>query len=446
MKKLQQFYIMKFSSERLDNFKYHIKRVRGGGVGNTNDVRNNRELIALGDNQALRTIREIRYERNPDIIRYDEEHLKELYRRKKQLKKQPFTKAVKEEISRINTDIDDMLFMPEYISVVIEKDIHYKNIIKNGLYINNYKYVRLMCSAGQARVNTVILIREDYEEEVKKRLKCGAKDVKITKNKYNAYFALSSSSTYLIPRPNCFLVNDCEIEMEKKVDWIEKIPCEHKTTLSNNEKVSEQTKTLTFNLFDGCGAVSVEFAKRVAEALEIDYIPAAFCIRCAYIKGMVFVVDFHQYAKEHNIDYMLDLYGNPQKIENVDIILTKSQFKLCNAYDSIEDYNRLCDENHFLWGVTKVTPKTDDTYFRSNYQFVQALDLRNDEDIETLCSPTVEWLSGIVGKDVNYSLLYLLGGLLDKEDLDFSNILNMTGDNAHTLLAHQSPFVQMRVA
>lgn len=31
-----------------------------------------------------------------------------------------------------------------------------------------------------------------------------------------------------------------------------------------------------FNLFDGCGAVSVEFAKRVADALELDYIPSAF--------------------------------------------------------------------------------------------------------------------------------------------------------------------------
>ena len=150
-----------------------------------------------------------------------------------------------------------MLFIPEYISVVIDDVAHYKKIIKNGLYINNQKYVRLMCSAGQARVNTVILVREDYEEELKKRLRCGAKSVKITKNKYNAYFALSSSSTYLIPKPNVLLINDCEIEMEKRVDWISKIPPTEKHKFSNNERVDERTISLMFNLFDGCGAVSV---------------------------------------------------------------------------------------------------------------------------------------------------------------------------------------------
>lgn len=68
-----------------------------------------------------------------------------------------------------------MLFIPEYVSVVIDDISHYRKIIRDGLYINGFKYVRLMCSAGQARVNTVILIREDFDAELKKRLRCGAK-------------------------------------------------------------------------------------------------------------------------------------------------------------------------------------------------------------------------------------------------------------------------------
>ena len=429
MKKLQQFYIMKFSSNRLEKFGYHLKRILGNSGTNIRDIRSNKELIALGDNQALRTIRSIRYERNPDIIQYNPDKLQDLYMQKKFLKKQTFTESVKKEISIVNNKIDEMLFVPEYVSVVIDDIAHYKKIIKDGLYINNFKYVRLMCSAGQARVNTVILVREDYEEELKKRLRCGAKEVKITKNKYNAYFALSSSSTYLIPKPNVYLVNDCEIEMEKKVDWISKIPPTEKTKLSNNERVTEEYKTLGFNLFDGCGAVSVEFAKRVANELELDYIPSAFCIRCAYVKGMVFVVDFKQYAKDHGIEYMTDMYGHQKRIADMDMILTKSQFKLYNAYDSMDDYDRLCEENGFYWGVTKVTPKTDDCYFRSNYQFCQAIDLMNDDDVAELCQPTVEWLSNVANHDVNYSLLYLLGSICDKTDIDFNDILNLTSDN-----------------
>ena len=87
---------MKFSSSRLHDFGYHIKRVRGGGNGNINDVRNNHELIALGDNQALRTIREIRYERNPNILKYDADKLQELYREKRQLKKATIHKRSQE--------------------------------------------------------------------------------------------------------------------------------------------------------------------------------------------------------------------------------------------------------------------------------------------------------------------------------------------------------------
>lgn len=420
---------MKISSNRLEKFDYHLKRLLGNTGAHIREIRNNGELIALGDNQALRSIRSIRYERNPDIIRYDPEALNLLYEQKKELKKLPFTDSVKKQISIINANIDKMLFIPEYISVVIDDVAHYKKIIKNGLYINNQKYVRLMCSAGQARVNTVILVREDYEEELKKRLRCGAKSVKITKNKYNAYFALSSSSTYLIPKPNVLLINDCEIEMEKRVDWISKIPPAEKHKLSNNERVDERTIPLMFNLFDGCGAVSVEFAKRVADALELDYIPSAFCIRCAYVKGMVFVVDFKQYARELGIIFQKDLYGVEQKVEDMDMILTKSQFKLYNAYDSIEDYHRLCEENGILWGVTKVTPKKDDTYFRSNYQFCQAIDLRKDSDVAELCQPTIDWLSGICGGDVNHTLLFLLGRMLENPDIDYNDILNLTSDN-----------------
>lgn len=429
MKKLQQFYIMKFSSTRLDKFGYHLKRVLGNSGFYIRDIRQNGELIALADNQALRLIRTIRYERNPNIMKYDPDVLKDLYTQKKNLKRQNFDDYAKKQISVINGKIDEMLFIPEYVSVVIDDIKHYRKIIKDGVYINGFKYNRLMCSAGQARVNTVILIREDFEDELKTRLKCGAKSVKITKNKYNAYFALSSSSTYLISKPKVFLIDDCEIEMEKKVDWISKIPLEEKGKIANNERVSEEFKTLLFNLFDGCGAISVEFAKKIAEELELDYIPSAFCIRCAYVKGMVFVVDFKKFAAELGIEKVNDLYGDEKEISDIDMILTKSQFKLWNAYDSMDDYDSLCDENGITWGVTKVTPKYDDNCFRSNYQFCQAIDLMHDEDVAELCNPTVEWLNGISVDNPYQSILFLLGKICDKYNVDEDNIFDLTSDN-----------------
>ena len=101
MKKLQQFYIMKFSSTRLDKFGYHLKRILGNSGYHIRDIRQNGELIALADNQALRTIRNIRYERNPNIMRYDPAILSDLYAQKKNLKKQ-FNDYAKRQISIIN--------------------------------------------------------------------------------------------------------------------------------------------------------------------------------------------------------------------------------------------------------------------------------------------------------------------------------------------------------
>lgn len=49
MKKLQQFYIMKFSSTRLDKFGYHLKRILGNSGYHIRDIRQNGELIALAD-------------------------------------------------------------------------------------------------------------------------------------------------------------------------------------------------------------------------------------------------------------------------------------------------------------------------------------------------------------------------------------------------------------
>ena len=67
-------------------------------------------------------------------------------------------------------------------------------------------------------------------------------------------------------------------------------------------------------------------------------------------------------------------------------------FKLYNAYDSMDDYDRLCEENGIFWGVTKVTPKTDDCHFRSNYQFCQAIELQ----MKSYCVQTFNIISNIL--------------------------------------------------
>ena len=46
-----------------------------------------------------------------------------------------------------------------------------------------------------------------------------------------------------------------------------------------------------------------------------------------YIKGMVHEVDFPTMMQEVGITFIKDLWGNPHPVNEIKLILTKSQFK-----------------------------------------------------------------------------------------------------------------------
>lgn len=394
MQKLQQFYVLKFNSSRLKKDNYNVNVT-------IKQARKNGELISLGDNQVLRSIRKIK---GREI---DFEFINSLFKNRRRLTRRRKCIENRNKILQIDKDIDNLLFIPEYISVVIEKHSHYRHIIKKGLTINGKHYVRLLCGAGNARRNTVFFVQQDIYEELDKILRNGHKPLKITESKYNAYYALSNSATYSVSEPRVCVVPDLEIQMVKKVDWaIEKEP---------DDIIEEQERELTFNLWDGMGICSPELAEKWAQDLELDYTPCAFCIRNYYVKGMVCVFDFHKFSREVAGKHIIkDLYGNEVDTDNIDMIITESQFKLWKGYNSWQDYLDCCKENDGRWGVTKFTPKEDKTAVFTNYQFLQVLNLDTPEKIKELCSDTVEWLSKITSEDSNYSLLYLLGSLCDK--------------------------------
>ncbi len=409
MQKLQQFYVLKFNSSRLYKDNYNINITM-------KTARKNGELISLGDNQVLRSIRKIK---GKDI---DFDFINSLFRERRKLTRRRNCIENKQRILQIDKDIDNLLFIPEYISVVIEKHSHYKHLIKHKLVVNGKKYVRLLCGAGNARRNTVFFVQEDIYDELDKILCNGHNEIKITENKYNAYYALSNSATYNVSEPRVCVVPDKEITMTKTVDWvIEKEP---------DDIIEEKDKELTFNLWDGMGICSPELAEQWSKDLELDYIPCSFCIRNYFVKGMVCVFDFHKFSREvAHTNIIKDLYGNEVNTDEIDMIITESQFKLWKGYDSWEHYLKCCEENDGRWGVTKFSPKQDKTSVFTNYQFLQVLNLDTSDKIEELCTPTVEWLDKIISQDSNYTLLYLLGSLCDKpldemELDDFMDVFN----------------------
>jgi hypothetical protein len=281
-----------------------------------------------------------------------------------------------------------------------------------------------MCSAGQARRNNVLLVDSNVEIQLKNILNNGRADIEITPAKFNAYFALASSTALRVTTPLFCIIPDCEIKRKEKVEWVEEDP-------NGDDIITPVEKELDFNLFDGQGLISPRMAQQWALDLELDYIPSCFIIRSNFIKGLVVVIDFVEYSDEIGKHIITDIYGNNVNIRDMDVILTASQFKLWNAFKNTQEYVKNCKLNKIGWGITRYAPKQEKNHTTLNYQFIQALNL-DENSIVSLCSKTVEYFENICNNNLDYTLLYLLGDLCD-EDYD-EYVLDKISDNVSKAL------------
>jgi len=425
---LQQFYIVKTHTKRLKNSQYSIN------FDNINHIRRNGELVAIGESQLLRSLFKLKgLDASLDTVRQAVQEL---------------SKSKRQRASNINR-IDLLLFVPEIVSVVVDKKSEYRHIAKNGFLINGKKYVRLLCGAGHARRNSALFIQEEFEKPLKELLNNDRNpEIQIAPSKFNAYFALCSSATYRVSEPEFAVVKDCEITREncevELVEEIDKIPNPYA-----GDKVYPTKMDLPFNLFDGMGLISPRQAKLWAEELGLDYIPSTFIIRNNFMKGMVAVFDFHMFATEFDQRWFADVWGNKVDVRNVDIILSESQLKMWSAFISHSDYVDKCRKNGWAWGVSRFAPRYDSDHIFSNYQFLQVEDYSQD-DIEQLCQPTIDFLSGSIGSDVDITRLYLMGKVANQYYDSEIDVLGMISDPVtKAILLHEEmvkdPYVQSHI-
>jgi len=400
LKKQQSFYVLKISSTRIRESNYNIKL-------SLSQARKNGEVVSIAENQVIKSLFSIQNRK------YDSDEIKELFINKRKIKNKKSSVENSEKLKKIEKRINEILYIPELVSVYMDNKKHYSNIINNSFFINNKKYVRLLCGAGHARRNTVIFISEEYEKTLKDVLNNGRKEMKMIPAKNNAYFALAYSGTSTVRQPYFCVVPDCEIKRIEKVDFI-----------NDDNEVIETEKELDFNLFDGQGLISPRLAQWWAEDLELDYLPSTFIIRNSFLKGMVCTFDFHRFSDECGVHIVKDVWGNDVNIRDMDLVITASQFKMWNAYNNIDEYIQNCKKNNMTFGVTRCSPKTENDYVFTNYQFVQVLNL-NDQQVENLCQKTIDFFDGSITSNINYTLLYLLGKMsTDNFDPDMFSKIN----------------------
>lgn len=374
-----------------------------------NEAQKNEQIIALADSTTLRFIDDIN---NIDVIQREEE-VKSLRERLKLLKKEKNEYRYKYEISKIYKRLNEISFVRDYICLVANNKTDYRRAVK-GFYVNGEKFVRLLGTTGGLKCSTVVFVSEKIHDKLLKRLENGRNPKeKFIPSKYNAYLSLACSSSISVSEPDgVIVVKDCITKF--KADYIEISDDDIKDEpnlkyIYNNE--------VEYNANDGFGLILPSQAEKWSNELQLDYRFSGCCIRNAFLKGMLYCFDFHDFAnKIAKKDTIIDIWGTKRNIKDASIIITESMLKLWSSYSSYEDYYENCIENGFTYSITKVTPKELDKKRNLNYQFIQSYDLSDDE-IAELCEPTINNIKDVLSEDINKTILFLKGYVIGEKSL-----------------------------
>ena len=386
------YYVYKIPSNIIENLQnYSFREALSDG-----------NIVSLGDNLVLAKIREYYNNDRDHVSLYNQ--IQGIRNEIKKIKKESTSEINIKRVKMLQSQINTLLFVDDIINIKIISKKDYKNLGRNGFDLNGKHYVRFMVGSGQMRRNTVTFINETLFDYMQERLMCGlnGKIKSINLAKLSAYYALSFSSVLWVREPRVCIIKDFDTLIpNQKLNWIE----ESETEGTN---IKEITKDIKLNSADGQGLISPEMAKLWAEDMHLNYTPCSFVIRTTFIKGNLVTFDFKEYAREHGIKIIKDRYGVEHNIEEIDALISESQFKMAKYYSSWETYLSYHHEYNLRWGVARYNKKEDDKYVLTNYQYIQVLDL-TPEEIKGLASYTIDWIKKICSGKLEYALAYNIG-------------------------------------
>lgn len=279
---------------------------------------------------------------------------------------------------------DDFMVIRTYYFDVIE------DLILNGYIYNGERYVCFTASAGQIRTKKTVFIKERVWKENQKTLMCGLTVDSINErgginiNKYLAYLALCNSATdpwEEFDITKSIVVDDMETMVRGTVDFID-----HRT-YTTERKVMDIPITHT----DGCGMVLPSCnAKNTM-------------VRLPWVKGLLAVFPFDRFIREadkqdpsvqHGV--VKDIYGVEHDVlkEDIQVIFTKSQFKMYKYYSNWEEYIAMYQK----YGCTAGKCNEEESFLpdaKLNYQMLQTLTDISEDEIERLANRSVEKIQKI---------------------------------------------------
>lgn len=261
----------------------------------------------------------------------------------------------------------------------------FKDIFLNGFYYKGEKYKYYTSSAGQIRKKKAVFIKESTWNKHEKTMMCGLTIEKINKkggnnvNKHLAYMALTNSATdeWLdFDIDKTIVVDDFETDVFGEYDLI-----------SDSDYSITRTKGyVPIPHTDGAGMIlPYAFGKKQRNAMVR--------LSCTH-KGLLGVFDFFEFIKVNNCSPIIkDIYGKEYNVieEEIQVIFTKSQFKMYKYYESWDEYKKYFKKYNCKAGLCNIEEERIPNS-RLNYQVLQTLTSATDEDIEKISKKSVDRL------------------------------------------------------
>ena len=373
-------------------------------------------IVSLNDSQILRFIDELNgvdsEERNRKVRRIQRTISAE--------KKKPKSRERRKYIKSLYQKQFNLQFQSDYLCVVMNNDKDYDRA-NEGFSVNGIKYRRFVGTTGGVKNSVIVYVNSDLYPQLKERLDNGRnKSVEFVPDKLEAYQGLICSGSTPLPRPKGFIVvDDCITHFKDNV------------ILITDENAGEpelkyvDDYEVEHNDSDGFGLMSPEYSRKVNQYFTgNDTELSGMNTRYAWSKGMLYTMDFVEFAEKVAGTYLIkDAWGTMRDVREADVILTVSMLKLWDSYDSWEDYYANCEKYHYQFSTTKTTPEELENIRTTNYQFLQSYELTDDE-LQELCQPTIDEISGVLGLDYRKSILFLAGFGLNERNVLGDNLEN----------------------
>ena len=281
---------------------------------------------------------------------------------------------------------DFMIIKVFYFSVA-------QDLIYNGFIYKGEKYIYFTSSAGQIRTKKCVFVKESVWKKYEKSIMCGLTldDINAkggnNPNKHLAYLALSNSATDVWKEfdiDKSIVIDDFETEVFGTFDFVSDI--DYTITREHGHKPIAHT--------DGAGMM-------LPNAFGIPQ--KNMMVRLPFVKGLLGVFDYLKFIDYHGCSPIIkDIYGVEHDViaEGIQVIFTKSQFKLHKYYSDWDEYKEKYKKYHCTAGVTNIEEdRIKDATI--NYQMLQSLTDITDEEIEKIIQPSVDKLTNLCGNVQN---------------------------------------------